>query len=477
MPSTCFIVARKELLELVRDRRLRWAAVVVWLLAAVSLVTAWPEYRRQAAERDAQHTSARQHWLDQGTKNPHTAAHFGTYAIRPQTPLTLFDPGVTTYVGTQVLLEAHWQNPLQGRAADAAPASYRLGTLSPAAVLQQILPLAIILLGYTAFAGERDRGTWTLLLSQGAGATQIGLGKLLALCGALGVLLVPPVFAGVLAATMAAAERGDVLLRGFLLAILYIAYALTCLAVTLYVSLRSRSSRHAVTMLLTLWIVSTLIVPRAAADLSRILFPSPSAFTFHEGIYAAKAQGLNGHDPEDARVAALRARTLEAYGVTRIEDLPVNFEGLALQADEEYGHRLFERGYGSLQAIFDRQTLLQRLSSVTSPVQAIRLASMAFAGTDAAHDRDFARQAENYRRDLVKAMNDDLTHRSRIGDAAYAGDRSTWARVAAFAYMTPPALWALRAEWLSCGIAALWCGGSLAALWLALRSRGATGRP
>jgi ABC-2 type transport system permease protein len=467
--SIPFIVARKELRELARDRQVLWAGVIVWLLVAAAVATAWPEHRRRAVEREALAAAARDQWVSQGAKNPHTAAHFGVYAIKPQTPLAIFDPGVTTFVGTHILLEAHWQNPQQGRAADESPASYRLGSLSPASVLQQLLPLVVILLGYQAIAGERERGTWALLTAQGATAAQVGAGKLLAISAVLVGLLLPPLALATFAALGVANDR-DVLLRGGLLVGLYIVYALTWLALTVSASARASSSRRALIVMLGFWIVSTLVVPRAVVDVARLTHRTPSAFSFHEAIYGQKAQGLDGHDPRDARVEALRIQTLTTYGVSKVEDLPLNFDGLALQADEEYGNALFERAYGSLWQTFDRQTDMQRLAGIVAPIQALRFASMALAGTDSAHDRGFVREAEGYRRALVRAMNDDLTHRSKNGDFSYFGDRSTWSRVPEFRYTSPRAAWALGQEWLSCAFMSAWSGASMIGLFATLRS-------
>jgi ABC-2 type transport system permease protein len=469
MSSIPFIVASKELRELSRDRQVLWAAVIVWLLVAAGVATAWPEHRRRAVEREALAAGARDHWVSQGAKNPHTAAHFGVYAIKPQTPLAIFDPGVTTFVGTHILLEAHWQNPQQGRAADVSPASYRLGSLSPATVLQQLLPLIVILLGYQAIAGERERGTWSLLTAQGATATQVGAGKLMAIGTVLLALFVPPLALATFAALGVANDR-DVLLRGGLLVGLYIVYAIAWLGLTLSASARASSPRRALVVLLGFWIVSTLVTPRAVADVSRLTYRTPSAFSFHEAIYAHKAQGIDGHDTQDERVEALRARALQTFGVSRVEDLPLNFSGLALQADEEYGNALFERAYGSLWHTFDRQTDLQRLAGVVAPIQAVRFASMALAGTDSAHDHAFARDAEEYRRALVRAMNDDLTHGSRSGDFSYVGNRSTWSRVPEFRYSSPAAWWALGQEWLSCALIGVWFSASMISLFASVRS-------
>jgi ABC-2 type transport system permease protein len=476
MTSIAAITARKELLDLARSGRLRWGAAIVWLLVAASMIMAWPEYQRRVAGRAAAHVAAREHWLEQGAKNPHTAAHFGVYAVKPVTPLTIFDPGVTTYVGTQVLLEAHWQNPLLTRPADVAPLAYRAGLLSPAAVLQVVLPLLIILLGYGVIADERARGTWGLLMAQTPAPLKVGIGKLLGQLAAVGALLLPAVSLAVAAALWLSPADATAMARGALTIAAYVGYAAAWLAVTLLVSAGAASPRRALTVLVAFWIVSTLIVPRAAAEISRAVFPTPSAFEFHEALYRQKADGLDGHNPEDARVEALRAETLKTYGVQRVEDLPINFEGLALQADETYGNAVFDRAYGEVAATFDRQARLQRLASVISPAQALRAVSAALAGTDVAHDRDFASQAETYRRRLVAAMNNDLTLHSKTGDFTYEGDRSTWASVPAFVYTPPPASWAVRQEWASFAVLALWCVVPLALSGVLLRRAMGVGR-
>jgi ABC-2 type transport system permease protein len=108
---------------------------------------------------------------------------------------------------------------------------------------------------------------------------------------------------------------------------------------------------------------------------------------------------------------------------------------------------------------------------IVAPIQAVRFASMALAGTDSAHDRGFAREAEGYRRALVRAMNDDLTRGSKSGDFSYVGDRSTWSRVPEFHYASPPAAWALGQEWVSCALISAWFGASLVVFLATVRAR------
>src|SRR4051812_17292267 len=160
-------IARKEFTEMTRDGRFRAAAAVVMGLLLVSLALGWKHYRDVDAQHREASRAARRQWLDQGAKNPHSAAHYGMYAFKPKMPLSLVDPGVDAYTGVAVWLEAHKQNDFKYRPAQDATAVARFGELSAAAVLQLLVPLLIVLLAFPAFAGERDLGTLRQVLSLG----------------------------------------------------------------------------------------------------------------------------------------------------------------------------------------------------------------------------------------------------------------------------------------------------------------------
>jgi ABC-2 type transport system permease protein len=68
---------------------------------------------------------------------------------------------------------------------------------------------------------------------------------------------------------------------------------------------------------------------------------------------------------------------------------------------------------------------------------------MGLAGTDFAHHRHFTVAAENYRRTIIRYMNDDiLVHPTRGGEEYLAG-RELWEKVPEFQYEAPGAAWAL----------------------------------
>lgn len=125
-------IARKEWTDLRRDGRFRAAAALVFLLATVGLVAGALHLGTLRAEREEGRRLTRQQWLEQGEKNPHSAAHYGIWAFKPESPLAVFDRGVEAYLGVAVYLEAHKQNPTRYRPAADATAAAHFGELTGA---------------------------------------------------------------------------------------------------------------------------------------------------------------------------------------------------------------------------------------------------------------------------------------------------------------------------------------------------------
>jgi ABC-2 type transport system permease protein len=178
--SPAWAVARKEWTELARDARWKALIAVTLLLMLSSLALGLLRLQRLEREHRAATEGDRRVWTAQGAKNPHAAAHFGQYAFKPVGPLAVADPGVDEFAGNAVWLEAHKQNEAQFRTARDGTLAARMGRLTLAFVLQAILPLMAILLGFAAFSGEREAGTLPQLLSLGVRPRDLLLGKGLA---------------------------------------------------------------------------------------------------------------------------------------------------------------------------------------------------------------------------------------------------------------------------------------------------------
>ncbi|HEU0122057.1 MAG TPA: DUF3526 domain-containing protein [Bryobacteraceae bacterium] len=467
------IIVRKEITEMLRDGRVPWCGGIVLALLAMAFLAGWARHRELSQQHRTAQEATRRHWLTQGQKNPHSAAHYGIYAFKPKLPMAILDTGTEPFTGVAVWLEAHKQNEFKYRPAQDATMLARFGELTAATVLQLLIPLLLVIMTFGAFAGEREQGTLRQLMSVGVPARTLALGKALGLMAGLAVYLVPAAVlgAGALVFASGAEEGAASLPRALWLAAAYSLYFLTFGAIGLAVSAWVRSPRLALVCLLGFWIFNSLVAPRAAVDVSKKLHPTPTSFDFAETI-AADLAGADGHGTSSERAKRLEEQTLKQYGVTKLADLPVSFAGISLQAGEEHGNQVFDRRYGELWRSFEQQNRFREWAGLIAPLLAVRPVSMAMSGTDSAQHRHFAVAAEAYRRDLNRRMNDELRDHGKGKDYGHLVGDDFWKEIPAFEYTAPSVSWVLDRQQLPLLVLAMWTLVALSACyWATTRLR------
>jgi ABC-2 type transport system permease protein len=432
-------IARKEMTEMFRDGRFRWASAIVFGLIVIATLTGLRSFRALDAEQAAAQTAMRGFWVEQGAKNPHSAAHYGLWVFKPKMPLSFIDKGVDSFTGVTTWLEAHKQNEFTRRPAMDQAAVARFGEWTAAAVLQLLVPLLIIMLAFSAFTAERESGTLRQLAAIGVPMSQLMRGKALGTAAALAVVVVPATLLGVLALALGSGfSRGtDDLLRFGAMIAVYLVYFLVVLVITLAVSARARSSRAALLTLLAFWTLNSLIAPRAVTDLARRVHPTTSSFAFQQAVATDLANGLDGHNPADERRKAVEAKALKEYGAISIDALPVNFDAIAMQESEEYGNLVFDKHFNGLYDSYRAQNAVTQLGAAVAPLLAVRSLSMGLAGTDVEQHRDFATKAEQYRRGLVAFANNYFRDNTQTGAWDWKAPPEVWAKYPAFTYEAP----------------------------------------
>jgi ABC-2 type transport system permease protein len=438
-----WLIARRDMLERWRDGRLLWAGGMILVLLLTALAIGY-EHRQQArAEQRAAQTADYVDWLKQGRRHPHDAAHQGMHAFKPEASLALIDPGINPYIGSTIWLQAHRQSEVMFRPAQDATGLQRFGDLSAGWILQVLGPLLVIVLGFNAFAGEREQGILRQAISLGIPTARMLWGKAIALGLSVLTLLVP---AGILgaAAVLIGADTGagvDALSRIGLLAFGYAMYLAVFVFLTLGVSAAASTSRVAITVLLALWIGNAVIAPRVMAELSRRMYPTPTRLEFNQAL------GVDLKATSDQLWMA-NFGTTERWG----RDVPLSKWGLALQLDDHASYAVYDRHFGHLWDTWERQQRLQEWSGALLPMLAMRSLSMDAAGTDFAHHRDFTSAAERHRRLIQDIVSDDLVrHADVIGGQhfAYQSGPELWKKIPAFDYHPPAASWAIQHSWRS----------------------------
>jgi ABC-2 type transport system permease protein len=443
-------VARHEYRSYLRDGRFRWVAGLTLALLLFAALTGWSHRAQLVRERSVATESEQHRWIHQGEKWAHSAAHYGYYVFKPLNALASLDHGIEPYVGVGLWLEAHNQNDFIHRPAEDATALQRFGELTAALVLQLLLPLCIVLLGFGAFTAERESGTLRQLLSVGAPPAALARGKALGAAAAFATVLLPASCLGA-AALIASGDGGQPLARFAVLAVAYVLYLGAFVAITLGVSARAPSSRFALVVLLAFWGFNGLLAPRAAAELAARLHPTPPTQEFKRELYAELG------DPHDyAEMQRKKQALLRQYGVTDEKDLPVNWTGISLQMGEERGNAVYDRHFGALFGTYRAQNRVAMLLGAVAPLLATQAASLAFAGTDFEHHRHFLAAAENQRRYIQKVLNDDLAAKPDINGQRQMTGSDVYEQVAHLDYALPGPSFALRHAWPALALLAAW---------------------
>ena len=443
-----------------RDRRLAVLGLALLLALLAAAIAGAGLHGAREQERRAAQSEEAQVWTSQGPANPHGAAHFGRYFFKPVSPLAVIDPGLLPHLGTSLKVEAHANNPARNRAIDGGTSLDRFAGLNPAAMLQVLAPLLVILSGFAAFSGGRARGLLRQELAAGVRPAALMAGRLAGLAGTVALLLAVTMLASMLALGWSGGGMPE--LAALLWMMLgYGLYLYAFAALTLAASAAFASARTALVVLLAFWAMATLFVPRIAPTIAETLAPTLSGPAFEAAVTKQVREGPSGHDPQDARLERLRQTTMQRYGVTRLEDLPVDFNGISLFAGEQLSTAIYRRHFAALYDGYDRQAAVQRGFALLSPLQAVRPWSAALAQSDQHAHRRFLEQADGFRYDLVQTLNRAIIHRPRGGgEGPYLADVAAITRDARFSPVPPRLGEALARHWLDLAILALWAVGA-----------------
>jgi ABC-2 type transport system permease protein len=460
-------IARKEFISILRDRRFGvLSALVLALLLAATLVGR-ASYRTLQQERQLAQRTVNAQFRNQPARHPHRVAHYGSFAFRPKSGLSLLDSGVDSFTGSAVYLEAHQQNSVNFSQAQQSGALIRFGEMTVAFVLQLLVPLLIIFLCFGAFTQERETGTLKLLLSQGVTMRQVAWGKIRGYGQAVALVVTPALAlaAALLFTGEEFASGADLAARLALFAVGYAVYFFLFVVGAVVVSATQQSSRAALIMLLGFWIVSGIVLPKATANLGASLYPGSTKAQMDADVHEQAQHGIDGHNPHDKRAEALKASLLRKYGVDSEEKLPISLAGVQMAAGEEYSAKVYQQHFAALNATYKQQNRLSDWAGLLNPYQAIRLLSMGLAGSDFAHYVHFQQAAEAYRYGLVQHLNG-LQASMGYGDKERRLDAHTWRELPVFSYQAPLLGWVLPQLLLPAAALVLWAG---LLSWLGLR--------
>lgn len=375
----------------------------------------------------------RQQWENIDAMNPHTAAHYGTYVFKPTNLLSSLDDGVNSITGNVLRVEGHVQNEMVHAEASQMQVASKFGKLKSSLLLQYILPLMLIFLAFNSISSEKFSGRLKLLNLQGAKISFIIWAKTLSVWF-YGVGLLTATIASYAILNVANLTL-DVLTRSFLLLIAYALFYFVICGLTVYFTSAWRNGAIALTSMLAIWIIWTIFLPNILMTSIEKWHDLPSRNAFQTAMSEDRSKGIDGHNPSDERDKALELSVLNEYGVDSLSQLPINFDGIRMQADEEYGNMVWDKHFGQLRSILEKQKQSYQIAGLINPFISLQNASMGFSASDNLHHNDFLIQVEQYRRGFIKELNDKHAFGgSKTGDWEYQADNSFYRSVPDYTY-------------------------------------------
>lgn len=434
----------KEFRSLYRDRIISLSVIIIWVLLTVASLFAYLQFRQAQQSRNNANHLFRQQWNEQ-VRDPHHAAHFGTYLFKPLTIQEAFDPGLNDYTGTTYRVEAHIQHEVDYSTAEDSDASMRFGPFSLALILQSIVPLLIIVMASTSLTMEKEAGTIKLLLMQVHRPSAIIWSKLCAYYLLFAAILVPFFIVFIV-------FNGSVVI-----VFSYLLYYLLVTIIAIIISALSNSSRTALLSGLICWLCATIILPKMATDIAERAYPVMPRVVFEDKVKQGFLKGLNGKDPYYERGDCYMRQLLHAYKVDSASQLPLNASGIIMQYNEDYQQKVFEQEYGKIEHSFFLQQSLLDKAGVSDPFISLKRLSMSMSGTDLYHHHSFYRQARTYRNSFIRTLNMEMARHTEDG---YKAGPSFFQQIKPFQYAAPEGVYMIHlfslGSWLLLGFICLY---------------------
>jgi ABC-type transport system involved in multi-copper enzyme maturation permease subunit len=380
-----WMIVRKELLANILSLRFLLILLLCCTLILVSAYTMRGKYEKRVQEYSAAIKTHRQELAERDGKrgNPNT------YRLdKPLVPLSVFVEGMEGSGGRFATVGILSTPKLEGISGSDPGLAY-FGTLDMLFIVRVVLSLVAILLTYDSLSGEREQGTLKLIFANSVPRASILVAKCI---GGYITLLLPfliPMLIALLiliSSSSLSFSSEDWARLGliFLVSLLYIGFFLM---LGLLVSSRSNRSNSALMMLLFLWVVFVLAIPKVSTIVADKLSNIPSIQTIQ-----AEKDAVAGQMWSEYRQWGERFRQEHKEMSPEHRREMVRMQG-------ETGLAISERRW-QIQAEYDKQKTAQYQLAAhiarISPASVLCYAAIGLAGTGFERQEAFLAAARSY---------------------------------------------------------------------------------
>lgn len=391
------LIVKKELREILGTPRFAATFAVVSLLVLLSFYLGATHYKMSREQYEAAVTEelrqmeGQTDWLN-----------IRPSIFLPPQPLASLVNGVSNDVGRTVHVLGMGALRAEGSRYNEEPILAMFRFLDLEFVFLVVLSLFAILFAFDLISGEKERGTLRLALSSAVPRDKWILGKLVGAFLALVVpLLIPMLLGCLLLVVMGVPLTGGEWLRLALVVVAGMLYVGVFLGMTILVSSLTHRSSTSFLIVLVLWIVAVMVLPRSSVLLAARSVEVPSV----DEVLSQQRRLRSQLWDEDR--AAMSDYLQNSFNTTNADEetpearqeMMNRFNGFMQEQAEKRNAKLdaltarLEEERANRQAV--QQTLAFSLSRL-SPAAAFSLASMNLAGTAIDLPRHYLDQAKAY---------------------------------------------------------------------------------
>ncbi|MBH0056284.1 DUF3526 domain-containing protein [Pseudoalteromonas sp. SWXJZ94C] len=398
--SKVVLIAKDEWRYWLRSKLAVTVLVIGLVLTLTSVIVTAITMIELSHTRHALQTTSDKSFVDQPDRHPHRMVHYGHYAFRTPAPLSTLDPGIDAFTGNSIFLEGHRQNSAMFADNRQGTALTKLGSLTPAFIVQTLAPLLLILIGYSAISRERELQTLPYLLSQGTSGLTLIAGKGLALICVVGLILIP-----LMVSSLFTVLNGESLLAVASFILGYALYLFVWVLLILLASSVFSKNSGSFTALIFLWILLCIVMPRVASTTAATVVPSQGKIETDFAVKAELRKLGDGHNANDPAFKQFKQSLLKKYNVETLDELPVNFRGVVAGESEAKQTAVLNKFAEQRMQAELKQTQLSRNFGWVTPMVAIKSLSMIVVGTSIETHHRFLRETEQLRFDFVQGLN------------------------------------------------------------------------
>jgi len=269
-------VVKKEILDNIIGTKFVFTFLVCTILILLSVYSGVGGYILAKREYSASVASAKRNM--EAKPDYESLAGIGIRINKTPKTLGAIVSGIEEAVGRVAPVNVSSDPSLIDSKYDASPIFAVFGSLDLMFIVKVVLSLFAILFTYNIIAGEKERGTLKLALSNGVARDQFLLGKAV---GSYVSLLVPLFFSlllGLLIILVSPdlALSQDDWVRLILIFALFFLYISVFISLGLLVSSRTTSSSTSFLVLLFVWVVFVMVIPKLSVLIAAQVQPTPS---------------------------------------------------------------------------------------------------------------------------------------------------------------------------------------------------------